>query len=413
MAYFRVNYRRGKERSHTIVEAVNRIEAMKEFQAKMMGVMISLEEISEPLSIKFEKITSKFKNPIKNKRADQEAYIALLEQMAVMLDAGMPINLVLKEVSQNTDNAMIKAIFTNILSDVESGASLSEASKRYSLQLGNLSISMIDLGEKTGSLSESIKKLAEILQEIHDNRMKLKRATRYPLLTIFAMAIAFGIVILFVIPQFEAIFAASHTELPFPTRILIWLEHALQDYGPFILMSAFIIVAIFSYFYKHSKNIKFKSDKIFLKIYLVGLVTKYAMIGRFMYIFQVLSDAGIPMIEALDAANKIVDNSYMRYNLDKIAQNIEDGGSLANGFAQSNFFENMIVQMVSAAEQSGALGQMLEKIVKFYKDKYDGIIENVSTMIEPILIAAIAGFVLILALGIFLPMWSLGSAAGL
>jgi general secretion pathway protein F len=216
-----------------------------------------------------------------------------------------------------------------------------------------------------------------------------------------------------VVPQFQQMFAESGTELPFATRFLLWIEHAIRFYGPYIVAGALVLVGVFSWFYKRSEAVRLAADKFLLKIYIVGKVTKYAMIGRFIYIFSVLMHAGIPIIDALDAAVGVVDNSYIKLRLQAIRSAIEEGRSLKSGFEESGMFLNMIVQMVQAGEQGGALSKMLDKITKFYQDRYQYIVDNVATMIEPILIAAIAGFVLVLALGIFLPMWSMADAMGM
>ena len=242
--------------------------------------------------------------------------------------------------------------------------------------------------------------------------MKLKKATRYPTFIIMAMAVAFTIVIIYVVPQFEDLFRSAKLELPFPTRFLLWLENALVSYGPYILAGAIIIAGIFSKMYAKSEDIRLKTDKFLLKIYIVGDVTYLAMTGRFIYIFNVLTKAGIPIINALRTANEIVDNVYMNKQFAKIADAIEEGKTLHQGFVETELFESMPLQMLKAGEQSGSIGIMLDKISKLYRDKYAYIIDNVATMIEPILITAIAGFVLLLALGIFLPMWSMVELAG-
>jgi len=413
MKFFEILYRRGEHKKTTVLEADNRLEAMKKFQSLELGVPMKLKEITEPLEFKIKKVMAKLSNPIKNKRVNTENYIALLRQLAVMLDAGMPINLCLEEVVRSTEDPMLIAIMQNVHDDIEGGQGLSKSIMPYKSQLGNLSISMIYLGEQTGTLSDSINKLADIMQTIHDNRVKLKKATRYPMITIFAMAIAFGVVITFVVPQFKEIFEQSDTELPFPTRLLLWTEHALTFYGPYILLGGFILLGIYLYMYKKNPKLALLSDKILLKVYIVGAVTKFAMLGRFVYIFDVLIHAGIPIVDALKAAVGVVENRYIQQKFTLIVEAIEEGKSLHHGFEESGMFERMILQMLKAGEDAGALNTMLEKITKYYNTKYDNIIDNVSSMIEPILIAAIAGFVLLLALGIFLPMWSMTDAMGM
>jgi general secretion pathway protein F len=307
---------------------------------------------------------------------------------------------------------MLRAIFAEVLNDIESGQSLSTSLARFEPQLGALSLSMFQLGEQTGTLSIAIAKLSAIIQQIYTNRQMLKKATRYPIFIIVAMAIAFVVVITFVVPQFQAFFEQSSMELPFPTKLLLWTEHALRVYGPYIMSGAVVLTTTYSYAYSKYPSLRLKTDQYFLKIFIVGKVTYYAMVGRFIYLFNVLSEAGIPIIESLEIAMGVVENSYMKQELEKIALAIEDGRSLAQGFAQTGQFEGMVLQMIKAGESSGSLGKMLGKVNNVYNNRYTYIVDNIAAMIEPILIAAIAGFVLVLALGIFLPMWSMVDIAG-
>ncbi len=136
------------------------------------------------------------------------------------------------------------------------------------------------------------------------------------------------------------------------------------------------------------------------------------MIGRFIYVFDRLSTSGVPIIDSLRTAIDIVENSYLKERLIEIIDAIEEGKSLTTGFENTKQFESMVIQMISAGESSGSLNKMLDKISDIYRKKYAYLVDNVSTMIEPLLIAAIAGFVLLLALGIFLPMWSIAEAVG-
>ena len=413
MRYYRIEYKRGRQRLATVLPAESKLDAIHRFQAEAEGVMVSIKEISKPISLTLKEWIEKWRSPLKKRRVKQEPYIAALRQIAVMLDAGMPVNHALEEAVKSTDDAMLKLILSSILADVESGMGLSAAAEPFALQLGNLSLSMFRLGEQTGTLAESITRLADILEQIEENRRQLIKATRYPLFTMFAMAIAFVIVITMVVPQFQQMFAQSGVELPFPTRLLLWINGAVEHYALYIVVGAFALTGIFSYFYKKNEKVRLAADRFLLRIYIVGKVTRYAMLGRFIYIFSVLLGAGIPIVDALDAAVGVVDNSYMKRQLGKIRTAIEEGRSLASGFEESGLFPSMIVQMVKAGEQSGALTTMLEKITKFYQDRYQYIVDNVATMIEPILIAAIAGFVLLLALGIFLPMWNMAEAMGM
>jgi len=227
-----------------------------------------------------------------------------------------------------------------------------------------------------------------------------------------AMTIAFSVVISFVVPQFKDLFDSLGTELPLPTQLLLGLEYIINNYAIYFVTVTFIAYIVFNKFYKNNYEFALKVDQMLLKTYLFGTVIKLSMLGRFVYIFDILVHAGIPIVDALKAAVGVVDNKYMKKKLSDIPEAIEEGRSLFHGFESSGFFESMILQMLKAGEDSGALNKMLGKITKFYTTKYNNMLDNVTTMIEPILTAFISLFVLILALGIFLPMWSMAENMG-
>ena len=412
MAYFKIFYLRNSKKLEQIIEAEAKIEAVKEFKDNPRGVFLSIEKIDEPFEIKIQKIRNYIKDKFFKKKIPSLSYIATLRQMAVMLDAGIPINTTLKTVIRTCDNKRVKEIFEELYRDIEAGANLSDSLKRYEDEVGKLSIVMVELGEKIGLLSDSINKLADFLQEIYDNRMKLKKATRYPLLVIVAMIISFSLVIVLVIPQFMDIFNEFQAQLPFPTRLLIWIEEAIKEYSLYILVGSILIFGVLNRFYIKSDNFHKMIDRMMLKVYIVGSVIYLSMVGRFVYIFDRLISSGLPIVDALKTAISVVDNKYLKEKLEGISKSIEEGNALTNGFMQTGQFDNIVIQMIEAGETSGSLGKMLDKVSIYYKNKFQNLVDNVSTMIEPILIAGIAGFVLLLGLGIFLPMWSLAGAVG-
>jgi general secretion pathway protein F len=324
-----------------------------------------------------------------------------------MLDAGIGIDSAFGNVKEEIKNKKLKSILNSIHRDIQGGHSLTSAFAKFESELGKLTVAMIKLGEETGDLAKSIKDLSVILHEILDNRKRLKKASRYPMFIIFAMSIAFVVVVLWVIPPFKSMFNSLQTELPLPTRFLLWLESALEMYGLYILAGAAVVFGVISYLYSTKYKVKLFMDKLILKVFIVGKVIELAMLGRFIYVFQRLVDSGIPILEAVEIALNIVENEYIKKNLEVIKNTIQTGGSIKSGFEDSKLFESMIVQMVGAGEESGALVGMLDKVAKYYLEKYRYLVDNISSLIEPILIAAIAGFVVTLALGIFLPMWNL------
>ncbi len=410
--YFEVEYIARGDRHKHVLNSQHKVEAIQSFKTLGLGVFVDVKEISEPSSVKWQRIKEGLANKLRKKKLPLEPYIATLRHISTMLNAGLPITVCLDDILKTTEHKRLLEIYTQIIQEVESGVSLSVCFKRFESEVGTISVALIDLGEKTGTLDESIEKLADILQEVHDNRMKLKKATRYPIIVIFAMIVAFSFVITLVVPQFQAMFEEYNTELPFPTLLLLWIEHAIAQYGVIILIGITLISIFLSYLYKKNFNFKMFVDRYMLKIYIVGQVIYLSMIGRFIFVFDRLSTSGVPILDALQTAIGIVENEHLKKQLRKIIEAIEEGRSLKEGFEDTKQFESMIIQMVSAGESSGSLSIMLDKISEIYRKKYSYLVDNVATMIEPLLIAAIAGFVLLLALGIFLPMWSLADAVG-
>ena len=408
--YFKIRYLKdGKEESE-VLEAQNIIEATKKFKLSKKGVFLGAEETDEPLEFKIKHLKETLAKSFERNKIDLDEYVAILEQIYVMLDASLSLNDILANVTENIRNKTLKKIFTSLAQDIQSGINISTSLKKYEREIGHLSIAMIELGEQSGLLAESFKELANILSEINENRKKLKSATRYPMFILFAMIIAFTIVILFVIPPFKNIFAELGSELPMPTRFLLWLEWFLETFGGWIIGGGIISMGIINYLYHKYDKVKLKIDKWMLKVYIVGDVIHNALLGRFLYAFDKMVDAGIPIMDALDTALGIVDNAYMKLQLSKIKNAIAEGRGLASGFVDAGLFDKMIIQMIKSGEESGALNRMLNKASNYYRAKYLNIVENISTLIEPILIAAIAGFVTMLAFGIFLPMWGMASA---
>ena len=404
MTVYKIDYiQKGKLKSANI-KANSIYEALKEFKRKYNGIIKNVSEINEPT------LMEKIKEFFISKNISNEEFIAVLYQLYVMLDAGISIDNALLELLAGIKNKHLKKILEEVYNKINAGYSLSSAFKPYEKNLGIITLAMIRLGEESGDLALAIKELSEILSEIEENRKRFKKATRYPMFIIIAMMIAFIIVILFVIPPFKSIFAQLNTELPLPTRFLLWIEWAIKKYAFIIIFLSAVIFGVINYLYNTNEKFHVSIDRMMLKIYILGDVIKLAMIGRFIFVLTSLVKSGIPIVESTDIALSIVENSYLKQKLSFIKEEIIRGGSINEGFKNTNLFEPMIIQMVKAGEASGSLTKMFEKIADYYLDKYRYIVDNIAVLIEPLLIAAIAGFVFTLALGIFLPMWNLTEA---
>lgn len=410
MKYFEaVILKQGKKETLGLY-AEDKKEAVNYAKLKFSGIIIKVTEAQEPLEDRLKRIKADFLKNYRRKKIKPDALIAAIRQLAVMTNAGISIHDSLTEIANATSDTALETVFGKVADDINSGQSLSKSLQNFHFEVGNLTIAMIQLGEKTGNLDEALYALADMLEEIRANVIKFKKAMAYPRNVMIAMAIAFTILISYVVPKFKEMFEQLHAELPLPTIILLKLEYIFNTFGPYILLGLVIALFIFKYLLNNYEHIRFGWHRILLRTYLIKNLIKFSTLSRFTLVFSELVRAGIPIAEALDTAIGMIDNLPLKQKLLNVRATVEKGGTLNKGLEETGLFENMIIQMVRAGEDSGTLDSMIKKVAEYYKMRFDAIIDGLSEAVEPIMLFMIAGMVLLLALGIFLPMWDMGNA---
>ncbi len=414
MKYFNVTImEKGKKRQEGI-KCANKKDAIKQIKDKFpMAMVVKAVETAAPLEDTIDAFISGFRKSFKGKIPLNDK-ISTIRQIAVMTDAGIAINDTFEEVAENTENKRLKEIYSKMNADINAGKSMGDAMEPYADEFGHVALAMTNLGERTGNISQSYHKLADILETIRDNTTKFKKAIRSPLITLGAMGIAFTILIMVVVPKFKDIFSRFKTELPLPTRILLDLEWAFSNYGIIIFMGLFLLVSFIKYFYKSNRDFRYRMDKMMIhpKFYLINKAIFLSTMHKYNLVFGELVKSGIPVSEALDTAVGMVDNLAIKEQLLTVNANIGRGMSLAESFDITGLYENMLLQMIKAGEAGGQLDAMLDKVTNYYEMEFEYLIDNLSSYIEPIMMFFIAGLVLLMALGIFMPMWDLGKAVG-
>lgn len=410
MKYYEVNYLFKGQKNKAVLKAQNKHDALSIAKIKMPGIILTVKETSAPLEDQFALWKNQFVNAVMRKKVKMPSLIAAIRQLSVMTNAGISIHDSIKEVANATVDKTLKEIFNSVNDDLNSGLSFTQALMPYREIVGDVSIAMVELGESTGNMAESLEKLAEILDEIEENRQKFKKALRYPITVVVAIAIAFTILMVYVVPKFEEIFSKFKAQLPLPTRILLFLEHAINDYGFYILGALVGIIILFKYLLNNNEEFKKGFDRYILKVYLIGNIIFYATLSRFCLVFTELIRAGIPIADALDTALLTLDNTHLKKMLSSVKISVQRGVSLTESFRDTGLFEGMLIQMIQAGEQSGTLDKMLEKVTLYFKSRFSEIIDNIASYIEPILLGFIACMVLLMALGIFMPMWDMAKA---
>ena len=411
--YYKVNYLSRGIKLSEVVKAENRFEASNIVKRDKKGiVVVNTEETSAPINEAFEEFTKSFNTIFKPTMSIDEK-ISNIRQIAVMTDAGIAIHDVLEDIVDSSKNPATREVFSSIANDINAGKNMSQALEPHKEQMGHIVMAMTKLGETTGNFPEAYHKLADILENIRDNKAKFKKAMRYPITVIVALIGAFITVIMAVVPKFREIFAELGANLPAATKFLLATESFFRNYGLFLIIFLVVGFFVFRYFYQNNKDFRYNVDKILAnpKFYLVGQTVYLANMYNYTLVFGALIKAGIPVSDALSTAIGVVENRYIKRQLEGINTNIGRGVGLSEAFEQTGLFENMTIQMIKAGENSGQLDRMLDKVTGYYDMKFQSLIDNLSAYIEPIMIAMIACLVLLLALGIFMPMWDLGKAA--
>ena len=390
--------------------AEDKKEANSFAKLKFSGIIIKVVQGKEPFEDQLKRFKTTLLQNIKKRKIKQDALIAAIRQLAVMTNAGISIHDSLHEIASATDDEALKFVFSKLADDINAGHSFSAAMENFRFELGNLTIAMVQLGEKTGNLDESLYALADMLEEIRANITKFKKAMAYPRNVMIAMAVAFSVLLTYVVPQFKDIFAQLGADLPLPTVILLTLSDLLTNYGPLVIAAIVAAVMTLKYFINNSKKFRYGWHELLLKTMLLKNIIKFSTLNRFTLVFSELIRAGIPIAEALDTTIEMIDNLPLKAKLQSVRFVVEKGGTLNKGLQDTELFENMILQMVRAGEDSGTLDAMIEKVAEYYKMRFDAIIDGLSEAIEPIMLFFIAAMVILLALGIFLPMWDMGNA---
>jgi type IV pilus assembly protein PilC len=337
--------------------------------------------------------------------SDEVAIFA--EQLSVMVEAGLTIVKCLQTLAEQTKNEKFKQIINTIRQDVENGMSFAESLSKYPKVFSNLFINLVKTGEIGGVLSKSLKQIADYLDGERQVKKKVKSAILLPKI-IFGMCILVVIVLItFVVPRFAALYQGQGVLLPLPTRILIGLSKFIPKYKWLLLGGG--VGLYFGYIKFKASNLGKKTfDYLSLNAPVFGTLGKKIVVSRFIKVLGALVVSGVPIIQALDVANEVANNSIMSEVVDKIRANVNLGGGLRDPIADSKIFPPIVVQMVGLGEEVGSIGDSLEKSSKFLDRDVENNVKSIITMIEPLTTIVIGSIVMFILLAMYLPMLKMG-----
>ncbi len=331
-------------------------------------------------------------------------------QMHTLLKSGVPIMRALAGLQDAAINPEMKRIIGEVRESLEGGRELSQAMARHPRVFSPFYLSMVRVGEATGLLEEIFLRLFEHLEFERYMREQVKSALRYPMFVMLAMAVAIVVVNLFVIPAFAKVFAGFGAELPLMTRVLLEFSDFMVANWPIMLLGVVAAVFAFRAWVGTAKG-RYSWDRFSLKIPIAGKILHKAALSRFSRSFSLGIRSGVPVMQALSNSAQTVDNNYVARCIEGMRENVERGESLLRASISSGIFTPVVLQMVAVGEESGAVDDMMNEIGDMYRQEVEYELKTLGQQIEPILIVMLGAMVLVLALGIFLPMWDLGKVA--
>lgn len=335
--------------------------------------------------------------------------IVFARQMYSLTRAGIPIIRAIVGLAESTSSKALHKVLLDLADQLEKGRTLSVAMAQHPKEFSRLVVSIVHVGENTGRLDQAFLQLSGYFEQELETRKQIKQATRYPSFVLFALVVAMVLMNMMVIPQFAAMFSRFHAELPWATRFLLASSNMFLNYWG--LMLAVLIGGIWGLkLYLASPQGSYQWSYWKLRLPLMGSIIKRATLGRFSRSFAMMLKAGVPLTSALSLVSEAVDNDYMAEKIREMRKNIERGESLLRVSLNSELFTPLVLQMLAVGEETGQVDEMLGEVASFYEREVAYDLKGLTAKIEPVLICIVAVMVLILALGIFTPMWDMMNA---
>ena len=331
-------------------------------------------------------------------------------QMYTLLKAGIPIMNALNGLKASTSNQAFAKVVEEIRESLGSGREFSAALAQHPQVFSSFYINMVRVGETTGMLEAVFLRLFEHLEFERFMRDQIKSALRYPIFVVSAMGVAIVIVNLFVIPAFAKVFAGFGAELPLMTRILLGFSNFMVAAWPYLL-AGIITAALLFRSYTAAGIGKYNWDKFKLNIPIAGKIIHKATMARFARSFALANKSGVPIVNGLKLVAQTADNDYIAQKIEQMREGVERGESILRTASNTGVFNPIVLQMIAVGEESGALDDLMQEVADMYQRDVEYEIKTLGAQIEPILIVFLGVMVLILALGIFLPIWDLGKVA--
>lgn len=394
----------GRSSTGELVQGQQEADSIDSLAGQLLAVSVT------PVSIDEIRIKEDFRESLKKTlglgKPKLDDLILFSRQMYALAKSGVPIIRGLELIAGSTRNKVFAEALGNAADDIEAGQTLSAALSQYTDIFSPLYINIIRVGEETGKLDESFLRLYHYLDTDKVTLEKIKSALFYPATVLVAIVLAVTFLMAKVIPKFAMVFEKFKLELPVQTRLIIEISNFVADYWWLLfIMSIGLIVGVRKYIKTDAGRLKWHEKK--LSIPHVGDILLRALLARFSRAFAMSHSAGVPILQALTTTGKAVDNDYVEIKIKNIRHDIERGETLTRAARSTDMFTPLVLQMLEVGEETGRLDEMMQEVAEFYEKEVAYDVENISKVIEPLMTVIMGLLVLMLAMGIFLPMWDL------
>ena len=346
---------------------------------------------------------------VRKHKVKQKNILIFTRNLATMMAAGLPIMQSLDLIAQDQDNAAMQSFVIALKKNVSGGKTLAESFEQYPNYFNQLYCSLIKTGEKSGSLDIILNRLGSYLERSELLRKKVKKALIYPSAIIVVAIVVSSIMLMFVVPKFKTLFDSFNAKLPFFTRVVIGISEFLQSYWWLIALIIFGIVMGVKYLLKHSPDFRYRFDKMLMRIYVIGPILRKGIISRFARTLGTTLESGMPITEAMESMAPIMGNAVYSEAILKITHDIVNGHQLNVAMGNTDLFPNMMVQMIAVGEASGSLVHMLNKVADYYEEEVNFAVDNLSSLLEPLIMVVLGTIIGGLVIAMYLPIFKLGS----
>lgn len=333
-------------------------------------------------------------------------------QLATMVKSGVPLLQSFDIVGKGTNNPALAKLLYDIKSDVETGATLASAFRRYPYHFDALFCNLVEAGEQAGILDTLLDRLATYKEKIQAIKSKIKGALFYPISILIVAFVITAVIMIFVVPAFKGVFASFGGELPAPTLIVIAISDYFVENWYIIFGGIYAVIYGMLQAFKRSKAVQIAADKYFLKLPVFGDLLRKSSIARWTRTLSTMFAAGVPLVDALDSVGGASGNYVYLIATQKIQAEVSTGSSLTVSMENSGVFPPMVTQMVAIGEESGQLDSMLGKTADFFEAEVDEAVETLSSLMEPIIMVFLGGLIGGLVVAMYLPIFKLGSVVG-